>query len=108
MSKRVLMLLLTSLVIAVSLSGVVRPSAAAPPQEVNVIIVSCLIDTVDMPAFRAIRVVGASSSANAPEVPSGGRTNCAQTLAALLSVGFDLISVDGSTHGALYTLYRKN
>ena len=104
MRKRFLMLLLASLVMTVLLSGVVRPSIA----DTNVVLVSCLVDPVDTPAFRAIRVVGASSSANAPEIPTGGQTNCAQTLAVLLAGGFELISVDGGSHGALYTLYRKN
>ncbi len=104
MRKRFLVLLLASLVMTVLLSGVARPSIAAA----NVVIVSCVVDTIDTPAFRAIRVVGASSSANAPEVPSGGRTNCAQTLAVLLAGGFELLSVEGGSHGALYTLYRKN
>ncbi len=104
MRKRFLMLVSASLVMSVLLSGVAWPSIA----DTNVVIVSCVVDTVDTPAFRAIRVVGASSSANAPEIPTGGQTNCAQTLAALLAGGFELLSVDGGSHGALYTLYRKN
>ena len=103
MRKRFLTLLLASSVMIVLLSGVVRPSIA----EANVVLISCVVDTVDTPAFRAIRVVGASSSANAPEIPTGGQTNCAQALAVLLKGGFELISVEGGSTGALYTLYRK-
>lgn len=104
MPKRFLMLLFTSLAATLLLSGVARPTLA----DTNVVLVSCLVDTVDTRAFRAIKIVGTSSSANAPEIPTGGQTNCAQALAILLGAGFELLSVDGGSHGALYTLYRKN
>lgn len=104
MRKRSLILLLASLAITVSLSGVVRPSIA----EANVVLVSCLVDTAGGSAFRAIRVVGASSSANAPDIPTGAQTNCAQALAVLLAGGFELISVEGGAEGAFYTFHRKN
>jgi hypothetical protein len=104
MRKRFLILLLASLVMTVLLSGVVRPSIA----EANVVLMSCLVDTADTSAFRAIRISAASSSAKAPELPTGGQTNCAQGLAVLLAAGFELISVEGGAKGALYTLYRKN
>ena len=104
MPKRFLMLLLVSLVMTVLLPGGVRPGIAAT----NVVLVSCLVETSGGSAFRAIRVAGASSSANTPQIPTGAQTNCAQALAILLTGGFEIISVDGGAEGALYTLHRKN
>lgn len=108
MTKRVLILVsLLTLVLLLGVNGL--STAVSPGGADNVVIVSCLVDTAGTPAaFRAIKVAGASSSAHAPEVPTGARTNCAQTLAALLSAGFELMNVEGSASGALYTLYRKN
>ena len=49
----------------------------------------------------------ASSSANAPAVPTAN-TNCAQNLANLLDAGFEIQNVSPGTPGNIYTLIRSN
>ena len=48
----------------------------------------------------------ATSSANAPAVPSGFGTNCAQNLADLLDAGFEIQSVTTDSSRIQYTLIR--
>lgn len=110
MTKRVLMLWLVPPLALILLLGVARLSTAVSAGAAgNVVVVSCLVETTATPAeFRAIRIRGASSSANAPQLPTGPQTNCAQALAALLNGGFELLNVEGGASGVFYTLYRKN
>lgn len=89
--------------------GIAGPSTTVADGANHVVIISCLVDTSATPAeFRQIKIAGASSSTNAPNVPTGARTNCAQALAVLLTVGFEVINVEGSASGAIYTLRKRD
>lgn len=106
MNTTVVTVLVVPLLISAFLLGIARSNPAVSAGNADkVVIVSCRVGADATPLeFREIKVAGASSSANAPQVPTGGQTNCAQTLAMLLNAGFAFVNVEGGASGALYTL----
>jgi len=83
-----------------TIQDMVQTAKAAPPQDV--VIVICLSND----AVGNIHTDSFSSSANAPSVPLDA--DCAQSLADLLDVGFELVDVSsGNIDRSTYTFWRK-
>ena len=90
-------------VVLIAGSLAVSPIAIADDDETNdVVVMQCTSSGLTYKTFLA------SSSANAPAVPTGAATNCAQNLADLLDAGFEIQNVlaDPFGGGMFVTLIR--
>ena len=104
MKKTAMTLLFTPFLMTMLILGMGSQASAAGTT--GIVLVQCVpkAPSAFPPGPEDFEVNFARNSADAPEVPVGQGTNCAQALADLLNAGFTIRNIESNT----YVLRRKN